>query len=138
MTDVRGEAVASQQGIGLLSPAPWVGFSPEGGCAPLDEVEGRSAIGVAGTVFECGRAGCRGALLEDLRDDVVRHALALELPTQGDGAPWSGTVTRLDPRTREGRVIEVADLDKTVDDLIDDPGGVAEVDEAPTGLVHRA
>jgi hypothetical protein len=110
----------------------------EGGCAPRDQPLRGSTVRVAGPLFWVD-LGCHElrAVSEYLGDDLVRDALAAELSAEGHGTTWTGPIAALDPGSGEGEIVEVADLDEPLEDLLDDGQRIAQVDQALASLLHR-
>ena len=137
MADIWSEAIARQEGIRLLPATARIGLTAEGRCAALDEVERCDTVRVTAPLFWSIGGRCSlASVSEDLSHDLVRNALAAELAPKCHRAAWTSTVPALHPCPSEIEVVEVADLDQPFDDLFDDGGWVAQVDQPLARLIH--
>ena len=139
MADVRGEAVACQERISLLPAAPRIGLTTQRRGSSFEEMTCRDPVGIAGQLVvgdATGRSCC--AICEHVGDGVIRHALELQLATERHDPARTRPITALDPRSGEGEVVEVAQLDEPVDDLVAERRRIAEVVQATARLPDRA
>ena len=79
-----------------------------------------------------------GTVGEHLSDDVIRDALATELATKCHGATGTGAVPALHPRSSEVDVVEVADLDESLEDPFDDGRRISQMDQSLARLIDGA
>jgi len=138
VADVRRESIPRQQRVRLLTSAPGIRLAAKRRGASIQEF----ACGIA---FHVSRHGVIGPVSvhdlfspggEHLGDGVGGHALELELAVQRYRPSRLGSVPALDPGPSEVAVVQVTHLDEPRDDLITEPGWVAEVDEASPSLLY--